>query len=138
MNKIRIVVCGKEFLLNSEDTQEHYDMLADKTDSKIYEIAGSSSSLNLQSAAILTALSAYDEAYALNSAMDNLRKQVAEYASYATDLRERLEASEAANIEAEAKIEELNRKITEQQNEIKVNMLKSTIENSLHERNGNK
>ena len=80
--------------------------------------------MSIQAAAVLAALSAYDEAQKANDSIDNIRTQIKEYVDDACQAR-------AERDEAVKKQEELMTRITTLENELKIRHMKSDIDEQL-------
>lgn len=124
MNKVKVTICGKEFSLRTDDTQSYMTGLAKKVDTAIADMMSSSANLPMQSAAILTALAAYDELQKANDSIDNIRSQIKEYVDDAGKARaERDRAVKSENA--------LKAKISSLENELKIKQMKSDIDRQL-------
>lgn len=124
MNKVRVTICGKEFSLKTDEAPSYFTELAKKVDSEIYKMASSSDNISIQSAAILVALAAYDEAQKANDSIDNIRTQIKEYVDDAC--KARLERDEAQKNE-----KSLLARISALENELKIKQMKSNINEQL-------
>lgn len=125
MNKVKVTICGKEFSLKTDEAPSYFTELAKKVENAIYDmLADSNNSLSMQSAAILTALAAYDECRKANDSIDNIRTQIKEYVDDACQAR--LERDEAVKNEKAhlARISAL-------ENELKIKRMKSDIDEQL-------
>ncbi len=123
MNKVRITICGKEFNLKTDEAPGYFTELAKKVETEIYNMM-SESEISLHSAAILVALSAFDECKKSNDSIDNIRTQIKEYVDDACQAR--LERDEAVKNEKAhlARISAL-------ENELKIKRMKSDIDEQL-------
>lgn len=81
-------------------------------------------SLSVQSAAVLAALSAFDEAQKANESIDNIRTQIKEYVDEACCAR-------AERDEAVKETEALKAKIAELENALRIEEMKNTIDTHL-------
>lgn len=124
MNKVKVTICGREFSLRTDDSQSYMTGLAKKVETAISEMMSSSANLPMQSAAILTALSAYDELQKANDSIDNIRSQIKEYVDDAG--KARAERDRAVKAESELRI-----KISDLENELKIKQMKSDIDRQL-------
>ncbi|MDE7289818.1 MAG: cell division protein ZapA [Oscillospiraceae bacterium] len=124
MNKVKVTICGKEFSLKTDDSPSYMTGLAKKVDTAIADMMSSSANLPVQSAAILTALAAYDELQKANDSIDNIRSQIKEYVDDAGKARaERDRAVKSENA--------LKAKISALENELKIKQMKSDIDRQL-------
>ena len=124
MNKVKVTICGKEFNLKTDEAPDYFKKLAEKVDSEIYKMASSADNMSVQSAAILVALAAYDEAQKANDSIDNIRTQIKEYVDDAC--KARLERDEA-----QKKEKALLARVSALENELKIRHMKSDIDEQL-------
>lgn len=124
MNKVKITICGREYNLKTDDSPAYIAGLAKKVDSAITEMMSSSSSMSMQSAAVLAALAAYDELEKANGSIDNIRSQIKEYVDDAGHAR-------AERDKAVKKESELTAKIAALENELKIKHMKNDIDRQL-------
>ena len=78
-NKVKIKVCGKEYLVSSEDPSEYTLRLAEALDRKIRALGAKFSGMSITDCAVLTALDCLDELYKANQNIDNIRSQIKDY-----------------------------------------------------------
>lgn len=124
MNKVKVTICGREFSLKTDDPPKYMTELAKKVDAAIADMMSSSANLPVQSAAILTALSAYDELQKANDSIDNIRSQIKEYVDDAGKARaERDRAVKAENA--------LKARISALENELQIKQMKTDIDRQL-------
>lgn len=124
MNKVKVTICGKEFNLKTDDAPSYYINLAKKVDTEIYRMAASADNVSVQSAAILVALQAFDEAQKANDSIDNIRTQIKEYVDDACQAR--LERDEAVKNE-----KTLLARISALENELQIKKMKAEIDEQL-------
>ena len=124
MNKVKVTICGKEFSLKTDEAPSYLIGLAKKVDSEIYKMASSADNISIQSAAILVALAAYDDAQKANDSIDNIRTQIKEYVDDACQAR--LERDEAVKNE-----KSLLARISALENELQIKKMKSDIDEQL-------
>ena len=125
MNKVKVTICGKEYSLKTEETASYFIGLAKKVDNTINQMTAQCDTLSVQSAAVLAALSAFDDAQKANESIDNIRTQIKEYVDEAC--RTRAERDEAVKNE-----EALKARITELENELRIEQMKNTIDSHLN------
>lgn len=87
MNKIKIVLSGKEYTIQTDESVSYVKQLAEALDSKIEEYMNQNSSISVTSACMLVALGLMDDCIKAASDKDNLRKQVIDYLEEATKSR---------------------------------------------------
>lgn len=124
MNKVKVTICGKDFNLRTDEAPSYFIDLAKKVDAEIYRMASSSDNMSIQSAAILVALAAYDDAQKSNDSIDNIRTQIKEYVDDAC--RARMERDEALKNE-----KALLARISALENELKIKHMKTDIDEQL-------
>ena len=124
MNKVKVTICGKEFSLKTDEAPSYLIGLAKKVDSEIYKMASSADNISIQSAAILVALAAYDDAQKANDSIDNIRTQIKEYVDDACQAR--LERDEAVKNE-----KTLLARVSALENELQIKKMKSDIDEQL-------
>lgn len=125
MNKVRVTICGKEYALKTEESASYFYALAKKVEKEIDGMVAQSDSISVQSAAVLAALSAFDEAQKANESIDNIRTQIKEYVDEACTAR-------AEKEEALKQVEELKLKIKDLENQLDISRMKETIDKSVN------
>ena len=88
MNKVRVNICGKNYNLSTDNDEECIINLAAKLNDDINALLTAHPSLGVQSAAVICALSAYEERSRTEDSIDNLRLQIKEYADEAARSRD--------------------------------------------------
>ena len=124
MNKVKVTICGKEYAHKTEEAPNYFIVLGRKVENTINDMTRQSDSLSVQSAAILAALSAFDEAQKANESIDNIRTQIKEYVDDACKAR-----NERDN--ALKEVEALKVRITELENALRIEEMKHTIDGHL-------
>jgi cell division protein ZapA len=125
MNKMKITVCGKEYKLNTDSSEEDLRALAASTERTITDFM-SQARLSVQDAAVLAALDAYAEADKHSKSVDNIRVQLQEYISEAA--RARAEIEEAAKSKENLKKKQSDTSKTIENLEKQIKELKKEIE----------
>lgn len=87
MNKVKVVICGKEYALQTEDEPTYVYALARKLEKNISDLVGSNTNISVYSASVMIALSTLDNINKCNEDMDNLRVQIKEYVDEAGKAR---------------------------------------------------
>ena len=83
----RVVICGKTYLLQSEESQSYMTMLADSLDKKINEFMDDNESASLTTAAVMVGLALLDDANKSTGDVDNFRAQIKGYVEEAANAR---------------------------------------------------
>ena len=76
MNKIKIVLSGKEYTIQTDESVSYVTQLAESLDAKIEEYMNQNDSISVTSACMLVSLGLMDDCIKASSDKDNLRKQV--------------------------------------------------------------
>lgn len=87
MNKVKVVICGKEYALHTEDEPTYVYALARKLEKNISDLVGNNTNISVYSASVMIALSTLDNINKCNEDMDNLRVQIKEYVDEAGKAR---------------------------------------------------
>lgn len=108
-SKVRLEICGSNYVISTTDTEEYTLSLAEKLDKQMNEFLASTPSASVTSAAVLCALSYLDELEKSSASADNMRSQIKDYLEDAA--KAKLEAEEARR-----ELERLRREIGYLQN----------------------
>ena len=92
MNRIKIILAGKEYTIQTEESGSYVKQLPESLNKKIEEFMQENESVSMTSASMLVALGLMDDCIKASSDKDNLRKQVIDYLEEAT--RSRTEITE--------------------------------------------
>lgn len=122
MNKVRVMIAGKDYVFQTVEEEQYVVNLAKKLDKGIRDIMSSNESLSLPSACILMAMDVLDEKAKLSAESDNLRFQIKDYIDEATKANAKVD-------ELTKRIETLERENKELWNEIEIYSLKEKIDN---------
>lgn len=87
MNKIKIVLSGKEYTIQTDESVSYVKQLAEALDTKIEDYMSQNDSISVTSACMLVSLGLMDDCIKASSDKDNLRKQVIDYLEEATKSR---------------------------------------------------
>ncbi len=78
MEKVRLSICGTEYVLSSEDSEEYMTDIAGRVERQMKDLMANPR-ISLSMAAVLAALNSQDTAEKALRAADNLRMQMKEY-----------------------------------------------------------
>ncbi len=93
-NKIKLTICGANYVVMSEESEEYIQELAARLDEDMNNLMSNIPSASVAAAAIVTALGYLDELKKAENGADNMRSQVHEYLEDASKARmEALDAS---------------------------------------------
>lgn len=106
-NKIKVLINGTEYTLVTAECEEYVQRVAIRVDRKLKEIKKDSPQLTNTMAAMLAAINLSDEYIKLEDSMDNLRRQVAEYAKNESRLSAALDERSSRVKELEEAVQEL-------------------------------
>ena len=120
VNRIKVVVCGKEYSLQTEEQPSYIYGLAKRLERQINELTSTNDGISAYSAAVMIALSTLDDINKANESIDNIRTQIKEYVDDAG--KARMERDEAMR-----EIEMLKVKVTRLENELKLKKLKDNM-----------
>ncbi len=118
LNKVKVVICGKDYTLQTEEPPSYVYGLAKILEKKLNEICSTNSSVSAYSAAIMVALSTLDDLSKSQANLDNIRMQAKEYVDEAGKARIERDA-------ALRDIEILKAKIEQLENDNRAERLKS-------------
>ncbi|MBQ7132280.1 MAG: cell division protein ZapA [Oscillospiraceae bacterium] len=120
LNRIKVVICGKEYSLQTEEQPSYVYNLARYLENQINDMVQANEGVSTYSAAVMIALSALDDVNKANESIDNIRTQIKDYVDDAG--KARMERDDALR-----EIEMLRVKIQRLENEIKLKKLKENM-----------
>ena len=120
MNRIKVNICGKEYSLKTAENASYVLNLAAELESKINNMVNSGNGVSVQTAAILIALSAMDDANKANQSVDNIRTQIKQYVDEAA--KAMLERDEAIKDK-----ESLKSKLSGLENDLKIQKIAGDV-----------
>lgn len=120
-NKVAVTICGKSYVINTEDTPNYVVGLAKRLDKQISDMVAGNENISVTMAAVMSALNSMDETNKAAESIDNIRTQIKEYVDDAG--RARMERDEAYR-----EIDLLRTKISSLENELKLLKLKQTVD----------
>lgn len=120
MNRIKVNICGKEYSLKTAENASYVLELARELENKINSMVDSGNGVSVQTAAILIALSAMDDARKANESVDNIRTQIKQYVDEAA--KAMLERDEALKDK-----ESLKSKLSGLENDLKIQKIAGDV-----------
>lgn len=120
MNRIKVNICGKEYSLKTAENASYVLNLAAELEKKINNMVDSGNGVSIQTAAILIALSAMDDARKANESVDNIRTQIKQYVDEAA--KAMLERDEAIKDK-----ESLKSKLSGLENDLKIQKIAGDV-----------
>lgn len=121
LNRLKVVLCGKEYVLQTEDAPSYVYQLAKTLEKRISDITESNPRISTHSAVMMVALSTMDELTKANNNIEVIRSQVKEYVDDAGKLRMERDAGLREIDVLRAKVEQL-------ENLLKLKSLKDSID----------
>lgn len=121
LNRVKVVLCGKEYVLQTEDAPSYVYQLAKTLEKRISDITENNPRVSAHSAVMMVALSTMDELTKANNSVEVIRSQVKEYVDEAG--KARLERDAALR-----EIEALKGKIEQIESLQKLKTLKETAQ----------
>lgn len=103
-NKIKLEICGSNYVIATTDTEEYVLGLAEKLDSDMNQVLMNNPTASITTAAVITAMDYLDELKKSTSGADNMRAQIKDY------LEDAAKAKLAAE-EARREVERLRREL---------------------------
>ncbi len=120
MNRIKVNICGKEYSLKTAENASYVLELARELENKINSMVDSGNGVSVQTAAILIALSAMDDARKANESVDNIRTQIKQYVDEAA--KAMMERDEALKDK-----ESLKSKLSGLENDLKIQKIAGDV-----------
>ena len=111
LNRVKVVICGKDYMLQTEEPPSYVYGLGKMLEKKINELTRANSSISQYSAAVMVALSSLDDLNKAQSNLDNIREQAKEYVDEAGKSRIERDAAVKENEALRAKIDQLEKEI---------------------------
>jgi cell division protein ZapA len=119
LNKVKVVICGKDYVMQTAEAPNYVYGLARALESKIND-SMDNLGVSQYTAAIMAALSAMDDLSKANARLDHICDQSKEYVDDAG--RARIERDAALK-----EVEMLRSKVAQLENSLKLKKLKDTI-----------
>ena len=107
VNRVKVVLCGKEYILRTEDAPSYVYQLAKSLEKSIKENMEKNPRISSHSAVMMVALSTMDELTKANNSIEVIRSQVKEYVDEAGKARLERDAALREIDVLKAKIEQL-------------------------------
>ena len=127
INRVKVVLCGREYVLQTEDAPSYVYQLAKNLEKRISDITEENPRVSAHSAVMMVALSTMDELTKANNSVEVIRSQVKEYVDEAG--KARLERDAALR-----EIDVLKAKIEQLENLNRLKSLKDSIDDEPHTR----
>ena len=115
-SKVRLNICGSSYVVNTSESEDYMQNLADRLNLDMNELMASSNSVSITTAAVMTALNYRDELEKASGSADNMRRQIKDYLEDAASAK--MAAEEVArreNVSLKRRIDELERRLRRNQ-----------------------
>lgn len=120
MNKVKVFIAGKSYVLQTDESERYVLDLARKVDKGIKDMMQGDSTMSMPDACILFAMDVLDEKEKSGASSDNLRDKIKEYIDEANRANARAD-------ELQKQIEILENDKKALQNELQIYSLKETL-----------
>ena len=110
-SKVRLEICGSSYVVNTTESAEYMQNLADRLNLDMNELMSSSKTVSITTAAVMTALSYRDELEKASGSADNMRRQIKNYLEDAATSKMAAEELRRENASLLRRIDELKRRL---------------------------
>lgn len=110
-SKVRLEICGSSYVVNTTESAEYMQNLADRLNLDMNELMSSSKTVSITTAAVMTALSYRDELEKASGSADNMRRQIKNYLEDAATSKMAAEELRRENAGLLRRIDELKRRM---------------------------
>ena len=114
-SKVRLNICGSSYVVNTSESEDYMQNLAERLNLDMNELMSSSNSVSITTAAIMTALSYRDELEKASGSADNMRRQIKDYLEDAASAKMAAEELRREVASQRKRIEELERRLRTRQ-----------------------
>lgn len=124
LNRLKVVLCGKEYVLQTEDAPSYVYQLAKTLEKRISDITEANKRVSVHSAVMMVALSTMDELTKANNNIEVIRSQVKEYVDEAGKVRLERDA-------VMREVDMLRAKVEQLENQLKLKELKDSFDEDI-------
>ena len=117
-SKVRLNICGSSYVVNTSESEDYMQNLADRLNLDMNELMASSNSVSITTAAVMTALNYRDELEKASGSADNMRRQIKDYLEDAASAKMAAEEARRENVSLKRRIDELERRVKELEKEL--------------------
>lgn len=111
MHKMNIIICGKEYKLNTELKPDHMNKIAEILDKKLNDVMNEDKKLTLFDASVLVSLEIINELTEKENGINNIREQIKAYSDDIDKMKQKNKELMNKNSELENKIDRLKSKL---------------------------
>ena len=112
-SKVRLNICGSSYVVNTTESEDYMQNLADRLNLDMNELMASSNSISITTAAIMTALNYRDELEKASGSADNMRRQIKNYLEDAASAKMAAEELRRENDSLRRQVDDLRRRLTQ-------------------------
>lgn len=110
-NVVKVRIFGKDYLLNTEETETYAVRLATMLNQKLEKMTKGASSISKLDAAALVALDCADEAFKASANIENIRTQIKKYADEASKANAAAEELQKENKALKDRVAQLEKEV---------------------------
>ena len=110
-SKVRLNICGSSYVVNTTESEDYMQNLADRLNLDMNELMASSNSISITTAAIMTALNYRDELEKASGSADNMRRQIKNYLEDAASAKMAAEELRRENDALRKQVDDLRRRL---------------------------
>lgn len=114
-SKVRLNICESSYVVNTSESEDYMQNLADRLNLDMNELMASSNSVSITTAAVMTALNYRDELEKASGSADNMRRQIKDYLEDAASAKMAAEEARRENASLKRRIDELERRLRRSQ-----------------------
>ena len=114
-SKVRLNICGSSYVVNTSESEDYMQNLADRLNLDMNELMASSNSVSITTAAVMTALNYRDELEKASGSADNMRRQIKDYLEDAASAKMAAEEARRENASLKRRVDELERRLRRSQ-----------------------
>ena len=106
MNRVKVVICGKTYTIQTEESPSYLVKLSKELDKRINDFMDQNESASVTTAAVMVALELMDESAKNVADVDHIRAQIKGYVEEASKAQRELAQQKKENEELAGKLEE--------------------------------
>lgn len=111
-NRVKLNICGSDYVLTSEDSESYMRLVGDKVDEKLKEILAKSPRISMSMASVLSSLEFCDELLKSRDKVENLKGQLSECLEENTKNKEACNLAEKEVLRLKNEISDLKSKLS--------------------------
>lgn len=115
-NRVKLNICGTDYIVTSESSEEYMISVGQEVDSKLRTILEKNPRLSVSMASVLIALDYCDETKKANESADHLRSQIKQYLDESTLAQMELEEAQSEIENLRTEIQKLRMRLADSDN----------------------